>query len=102
MLWGAKVTIRLTQPEEDWHQARQLIEEYAASLDLDLSFQNFAYELEDLASEYVPPMGTFILAEENDAYVGCVGLRHFSDGIGEVKRLYVISAARGWRGTPPN
>lgn len=41
------------------------------------------------------PMGTFILSEENDAYVGCVGLRHFSDGIGEVKRLYVISAARG-------
>jgi hypothetical protein len=42
------VTIRLAQPnsEESWRQARQLIEEYAASLNLDLSFQNFAYELE--------------------------------------------------------
>ena len=91
------MTIHLAQPqsEEDWHQARQLIEEYAASLNLDLSFQNFAYELGHLASEYVPPTGAFLLAEEKGAYVGCVGLRQFSDGIGEVKRLYVSPAARG-------
>jgi hypothetical protein len=40
------VTIRLAQPqsEKDWCQARQLIEEYVASLDLDLSFQNYADE----------------------------------------------------------
>ena len=71
------MTIRLAQPqsEEDWHQARQLIEEYAASLNLDLSFQSFAHELGHLASEYVPPTGAFFLAEENGAYVGCVGLR---------------------------
>ena len=89
--------IRLTQPqsEEDWQQARQLIEEYAASLNLDLSFQNFAHELEHLASEYVPPTGAFLLAEEQGAHVGCVGLRQFSDRVGEVKRLYVSPAARG-------
>ncbi len=91
------MTIRLTQPqsEEDWRQARQLIEEYAASLNLDLSFQNFAHELEHLTSEYAPPTGAFLLAEEKGVYLGCVGVRQFSDGIGEIKRLYVIPSARG-------
>ena len=90
------MTIRLSQPQsgEDWRQARQLVEEYAASLNLDLSFQNFMHELEHLASEYAPPAGAFLLAEEKGVYVGCVGMRQFSDGIGEIKRLYAIPAAR--------
>lgn len=91
------MTIRLTQPnsDESWSRARQLIEEYAASLNIDLSFQNFAHELEHLTSEYAAPAGVFLLAEENGVYVGCVGLRQFSDGVGEIKRLYVVPAARG-------
>jgi GNAT superfamily N-acetyltransferase len=89
--------IRLAQPksEEGWRQARQLIEDYAASLNLDLSFQNFAHEVEYLTSEYAPPTGAFLLAEEKGVYIGCVGVRQFSDGIGEIKRLYAIPAARG-------
>jgi putative acetyltransferase len=91
------VTIRLTQPqsEDQWRQARQLVDEYAASLNVDLSFQNLAHELEHLTSEYASPTGAFLFAEENGAYVGCVGVRQFSGGIGEVKRLYVSPAARG-------
>ena len=92
-----EVTIRLSQPHatEDWRQARRLIEQYAASLDFDLSFQNLADELEHLASEYDAPGGAFLLADENSVYIGCVGLRYFSDGVGEIKRLYIIPEARG-------
>jgi ribosomal protein S18 acetylase RimI-like enzyme len=94
---GKKVAIRVTQPqsEDDWRRARQLVEEYAASLDLDLSFQNLEHELEHLTSEYASPTGAFLLAEESGAYLGCIAVRHFSGGIGEVKRLYVSPAARG-------
>jgi N-acetylglutamate synthase-like GNAT family acetyltransferase len=63
-------------------------------LNVDLSFQNFAHELEHLTSEYAPPMGAFLLAEEKGVYVGCVGVRQFSDRIGEIKRLYVIPSGR--------
>jgi putative acetyltransferase len=96
------MSIRLVQPqsEQSWHQARLLIEEYAASLDLDLSFQNLAHELQHLAVEYAPPMGCCLLAEDpaaaqGAAYLGCIGLRQFSAGIGELKRLYTVPAARG-------
>ena len=89
--------IRLIRPQSDadWQQARALIEEYAASLNVDLSFQNLAHELQHLPAEYGPPRGAFLLAEEGGAYLGCAGLRQFSDRIGEVKRLYVRPAARG-------
>ena len=91
------MTIGLEQPksDDDWRQARRLILQYAASLDVDLSFQNFEHELRHLESEYAPPAGAFLLAEENGIFVGCVGLRHFAAGVGEIKRLYATPAARG-------
>jgi putative acetyltransferase len=90
------VTASLLKPESaaDWRAARRLVEEYAASLDLDLSFQNFAHELEHFEDEYSPPTGAFLLARENASFVGCVGLRKLSDTAGEIKRLYVAPAAR--------
>jgi putative acetyltransferase len=78
-----------------WAEAQRLVREYAASLNVDLSFQNFDRELQHFTSEYAPPSGAFILAEDADRYVACIGLRQFSAGIGEIKRLYVEPAARG-------
>ena len=90
-------TLTLAQPQsaEDWNRARGLVEEYAASLQLDLSFQNFAHELEHFSSEYSAPAGAFLLAREQDNYLGCVGVRRFAGEDGEIKRLYVTPAARG-------
>ena len=69
--------------------------EYADSLELDLSFQNFEHELNNLESEYAPPSGAFVLAVENAQYVGCAGLRRHAEGAGEIKRLYLVPQARG-------
>jgi ribosomal protein S18 acetylase RimI-like enzyme len=91
------MTASLLKPESaaEWREARRLVEEYAFSLNLDLSFQNFAQELEHFETEYSAPTGAFLLARENDFFVGCVGLRTLSDTVGEIKRLYVEPTARG-------
>jgi GNAT superfamily N-acetyltransferase len=88
--------IRLTRAAspEEWRAARRLIEEYVASLGVDLSFQNIDRELAQLAAEYSAPAGAFLLAQEGGSYVGCVGVRPFSPGTGEIKRLYVRPGAR--------
>lgn len=85
------------QPEapQDWARARGLVEEYAASLGVDLGFQNIAHELDHLSSEYSAPSGAFLIATEHGEALGCAGVRHFASGDGEIKRLYVIPAARG-------
>ncbi|MFQ5349870.1 MAG: GNAT family N-acetyltransferase [Thermoanaerobaculia bacterium] len=77
-----------------WRVARRLVEQYAASLDFDLAFQEFDREVDSLSSIYGPPGGSFLLAERQGEWVGCVGLRRLAEGVCEMKRLYVIEAAR--------
>jgi putative acetyltransferase len=79
----------------DVDAARRLFAKYAASLDIDLGFQDFASELEGLPGEYVPPSSALLLAMEGEEAAGCVALRPFEALIvAEIKRLYVVPAAR--------
>lgn len=85
---------------EEVQKARELFEEYAAWLGLNLCFQNFDKELAELPGEYVPPNGRLFLATENDETAGCVALRKIDgrkigDSICEMKRLYVRPKFRG-------
>ena len=95
------VVIRDARDPADIPAIRRLFEAYAASLDVDLCFQNFAHELAALPGDYAPPHGALLLAERGDVHVGCVALRPLRDEvlrrIGEVKRLYVVPDARGTR-----
>ena len=76
-------------------QARALFEEYAASLGIDLSFQDFVAELATLPGKYAPPRGRLLLACWNGEPARCVALRPLQDGIGEMKRFYVRPDYRG-------
>lgn len=74
---------------------RQLFKQYVESLAIDLGFQDFERELSSLPGDYSAPRGALFLARADGSSVGCIGLRPFSDSIGELKRLYVVPAFRG-------
>jgi GNAT superfamily N-acetyltransferase len=56
----------------------------------------YGEEDEDAPSpdDLAPPHGRFWLALRDGAPVGCGGIKRFADGIGEVKRMYVVPGAR--------
>jgi ribosomal protein S18 acetylase RimI-like enzyme len=74
---------------------RRLIEEYCRWIDVDLVFQEIGAELDGLPGDYAPPTGQLLVARLAGHIVGLVAYRRLDDRICEMKRLYVVDAARG-------
>ena len=74
---------------------RGFFRQYAAWLGVDLSFQGFADEIANLPGAYGAADGRLFYAEVDGQPAGCVGIRRSSEGVCEMKRLYVDPAFRG-------
>ena len=79
-------------------QTRAIFRDYAASLNIDLCFQNFDAELRELPGDYAAPHGHLLLAFVNSELAGCGAFRSIGDvdyaNACEMKRLYVRPAFR--------
>ena len=80
---------------EDLAIVRNLLREYANSLEVDLCFQGFEAELAGLPGAYATPHGCLLLASVDGRAAGCAALRPHGAGSGEMKRLYVRPEFQG-------
>ncbi len=79
---------------------RNIFQEYAQGLGIDLGFQQFEHELATLPGEYAAPHGALLLASVDGEIAGCCALRSLDTAdypnASEMKRLYVRKAFRGF------
>jgi len=88
-------TVEQASRASDYRSARELVEEYAASLAIDLGFQGFEAELATFPGEYAPPGGAVLLAHVGRSLAGVVALRPMTPEVCEMKRLFVRHPFRG-------
>jgi len=94
--------LSLTTPAtaEELQATALIFREYAESLGIDLSFQQFEQELSTLPGDYAAPRGALLLARVDGAIAGCCALRPMDSSdypnAAEMKRLYVRKAFRGF------
>ena len=78
---------------------REIFQEYADGLGVDLCFQQFEEELASLPGEYAAPRGALLVATVAGELAGCCGLRPLDaadyPNAAEMKRLYVRDRFRG-------
>jgi ribosomal protein S18 acetylase RimI-like enzyme len=90
------MNVRSARLPEDLEPVRALLREYFDQLMVATCFGDFDAELAALPGDYRPPGGDLLVAvDPTERVVGCVALRDLGDGIGEMKRLYLASEARG-------
>ncbi|HQY39707.1 MAG TPA: GNAT family N-acetyltransferase [Giesbergeria sp.] len=94
------VTLLTATGPEHLAVLRELFQEYADSLSIDLCFQQFDTELATLPGDYAEPRGAVLLALVDGAPAGCCALRPLDaadyPNASEMKRLYVRKAFRGF------
>src|SRR3982074_2820197 len=94
----ANINIKKADTAKGFEQGKILFEEYANSLDFDLGYQDFKKELRTITQQYKEPEGALLLCFiDNESAVGCAGVRKFSEGIAELKRLYVKPDYRNFK-----
>ncbi len=79
----------IANTDEEYKSAAILFKEYAEWLAIDLSFQHFEEELQQLKEMYSAPAGGIILCKEENNFIGCVAIRKITNEAGELKRMYV-------------
>jgi putative acetyltransferase len=77
-----------------YEAAAILFKEYAAWLNIDLSFQKFDEELLQLQEMYSFPNGAILLSKKENIFTGCVAVRKKEKDIAELKRMFIKAEYR--------
>ncbi|KAF4462417.1 Acyl- N-acyltransferase [Fusarium albosuccineum] len=105
----SSVSIRQASTPPDLAAVVGCFQAYTEWLDEDISFQNYATELDGLPGKYAPPFGALLLAVDDTQgeILGCIAMRpltvqseyrqyHSADlRYCEIKRLFLYPSARG-------
>jgi ribosomal protein S18 acetylase RimI-like enzyme len=91
----SEIQFLISQTPGEFKIAKDLFEEYGASLSVDLCFQGFDEELQTMHTQYNLPKGCLMLVYENEKAIGCAAIREYEKNSCELKRMYLKQECRG-------
>jgi ribosomal protein S18 acetylase RimI-like enzyme len=89
------ILFKIATTADDFSSGKSLFQQYAKSLDFDLSFQGFSDELANINRQYNKPAGALILATDTGMAIACIGIRALTSDTAELKRMFVLPDYRG-------
>lgn len=79
----------LANSQLEYEAVQLLFNEYAQWLNIDLCFQNFDKELQQLSIMYAATSGGIVLCKKNNDFIGCSAIRKIDTTSCELKRMWV-------------
>jgi ribosomal protein S18 acetylase RimI-like enzyme len=79
----------LANSQLEYEAAQLLFNEYAQWLNIDLCFQNFDKELQQLSIMYAATNGGIVLCKKDNDFIGCSAIRKIDTTSCELKRMWV-------------
>lgn len=89
------MVLKEAETDKEYQTAAKLFKEYAVHIGVDLGFQNFDKEVENIENQYSRPNGAIFIAYNDKTPLGCFGIRKLEDAVCELKRMYLRKEARG-------
>jgi len=92
-----KISLKIAHSGKEFEDGKDLFQQYAYSLNIDLSFQDFIDELKTIDKQYNIPRGALILAYHEKIAIGCAGIREIDNETAELKRMFVRTEYRKFK-----
>ena len=86
--------IKIALTNNDFLIAKKLFLKYSRSIKINLKFQHFESELNEIDIQYNRPDGGLILMMNGEEAIGCIGVRKLENNIAEFKRMFVLESYR--------
>jgi len=91
------IIFKVANTHQEFEDSKNLFQQYANSLEVDLDFQDFTNELKTIDKQYNKPKGALILAYKNNVALGCAGIRELNKDTAELKRMFVKAEYRKYK-----
>ena|SRR5688572_6699360 len=89
------ISFKIAETPQEFAEGASLFQQYAGYIGIDLTFQDFAQELQTIDKQYSKPEGSLLIAYDGAKAVGCVALRKWDNETAELKRMFVQQEYQG-------
>ncbi|MEM9075952.1 MAG: GNAT family N-acetyltransferase [Bacteroidota bacterium] len=89
------ISFKRAGTKEEFELGKVLFQKYAEDIGIDLSFQGFDKELQEIKTQYGPPEGALFIVFSESIPIGCFALRKLDSKTCELKRMFLEKNERG-------